>query len=240
MKKGIINIVLIVISMFMININVYAANAGSAAGTTLYNELKSNYDKNKSSLSKTSINNSGMVTLYGYSSCNGSSCSINYMGISSKVEEALAKAVTCSNGEKYINYQNTGTGGATDFMEDNKAELNGDAYWSVDYQVTCTTTNTGSSNVELTNTSNSGTNSGNNTTNNGSNSSTNSGSNTTNNGSNSTASSTNTTNTNYNTSSTTNNENTGVNTYFVVLGLVAIISYVFMLCVKKYNLFKNI
>lgn len=226
MKKGIINIVLIVISIFMININVYAANAGSsAAGTTLYNELKSNYDKNKSSLSKTSINNSGMVTLYGYSSCNGSSCSINYMGISSKVEEALAKAVTCSNGEKFINYQNTGTGGATDFMEDNKAELNGDAYWSVDYQVTCTTTNTGSSNVELSNTSNS---------------STNSGSNTINNGSNSTASSTTTTNTNYNTSSTTNNENTGVNTYFVVLGLVAIISYVFMLCVKKYNLFKNI
>ena len=226
MKKGIINIVLIVISIFMININVYAANAGSsAAGTTLYNELKSNYDKNKSSLSKTSINNSGMVTLYGYSSCNGSSCSINYMGISSKVEEALAKAVTCSNGEKYINYQNTGTGGATDFMEDNKAKLNGDAYWSVDYQVTCTTTNTGTSNVELSNTSNSGTNSS---------------SNTTNNGSNSTASSTTTTNTNYNTSSTTNNENTGVNTYFVVLGLVAIISYVFMLCVKKYNLFKNI
>lgn len=225
MKKGIINIVLIVISMFMININVYAANAGSsAAGTTLYNELKSNYDKNKSSLSKTSINNSGMVTLYGYSSCNGSSCSINYMGISSKVEEALAQVVTCSNGEKFINYQNTGTGGATDFMEDNKAELNGDAYWSVDYQVTCTTTNTGSSNVELTNTSNSSTNSGSNTTNNGSN----------------TASSTTTTNTNYNTSSTTNNENTGVNTYFVVLGLVAIISYVFMLCVKKYNLFKNI
>lgn len=225
MKKGIINIVLIVISMFMININVFAANAGSSeAGTTLYNELKSNYDKNKSSLSKTSINNSGMVTLYGYSSCNGSSCSINYMGISSKVEEALSQAVTCSNGEKFINYQNTGTGGATDFMEDNKAELNGDAYWSVDYQVTCTTTNTGSSNVELTNTSNSSTNSGSNTTNNGSN----------------TASSTTTTNTNYNTSSTTNNENTGVNTYFVVLGLVAIISYVFMLCVKKYNLFKNI
>lgn len=226
MKKRIFNIILLIVSMFMININVYAANAGSSeAGTTLYNELKSNYDKNKSSLSKTSINGSGMVTLYGYSSCNGSSCSINYMGISSKVEEALAKAVTCSNGEKYINYQNTGTGGATDFMEDNKAELNGDAYWSVDYQVTCTTTNTGSSNVELSNTSNS---------------STNSGSNTTNNGSNSTASSTTTTNTNYNTSSTTNNENTGVNTYFVVLGLVAIISYVFMLCVKKYNLFKNI
>ena len=219
MKKRIINVVLIVISMFMININVYAANAGSSdAGTTLYNELKSNYDKNKSSLSKTSINGSGMITLYGYSSCNGSSCSINYMGVSSKVEEALAKAVTCSNGEKYINYQNTGTGGATDFMEDNKAKLNGDAYWSVDYQVTCTTTNTGSSNVELSNTSNSSTGSDSDTT----------------------IGSTTTTNTNYNTSTTTNNENTGVNTYFVVLGLVAIISYIFMLCVKKYNLFKNI
>ena len=228
MKKKIINIILIIISMFMININVYAANTGTGeAGTTLYNELKSNYDKNKSSLSKTSINGSGMVTLYGYSSCNGSSCSINYMGVSSKVEEALAKAVTCSNEEKYINYQNTGTGGATDFMEDNKAKLNGDAYWSVDYQVTCTTSNTGSSNVELSNTSNSGNNSS---------------SDNTDNGSNGTASSTTTTtsSSNYNTSTTTNNENTGVNTYFIVLGLVAIISYIFMLCVKKYNLFKNI
>lgn len=213
MKKRIINIVLIVVSMFMISINVYAANAGSSeAGTSLYNELKSNYDKNKSSLSTTSISGSGMVTLYGYSSCNGTSCSINYMGVSSKAEEALARSVTCSNGEKYINYQNTGTGGATDFMEDNKAKLNGDAYWSVDYQVTCTTTNTGSSNVELVNNSSTST----------------------------TTNTTTTTKAGYNTSTTTNNENTGVNTYFVVLGLVAVISYIFMLCVKKYNLFKNI
>lgn len=219
MKNKIISIILIIISMFMININVYAANAGSSgSGTSLYNELKSNYEKNKSSLIVTKISSSGIVTLYGYSSCNGTSCSVNYMGVSSKPEDALAKSVTCSNGEKYINYQNTGTGGATDFMEDNKAKLNGDAYWSVDYQVTCTTSNTGSSNVELSNTSNSNSNSGSNTTNN----------------------TTTTTKSGYNTSTTTNNENTGVNTYFIVLGLVAIISYIFMLCVKKYNLFKNI
>lgn len=48
------------------------------------------------------------------------------------------------------------------------------------------------------------------------------------------------TNNNYNSSSTVKNEQTGVNTYFVILGLVAVISYVFMIFVKKFNLFKKI
>lgn len=39
---------------------------------------------------------------------------------------------------------------------------------------------------------------------------------------------------------TVDNPQTGVNTYFVVLGIVAIISYSFMLLIKKFNLFKKI
>ena len=39
---------------------------------------------------------------------------------------------------------------------------------------------------------------------------------------------------------TVDNPQTGVNTYFVVLGIVAIISYSFMLLTKKFNLFKKI
>lgn len=44
----------------------------------------------------------------------------------------------------------------------------------------------------------------------------------------------------YSGSTTTNNPQTGVNTYFIVLGLVAVISYVFMVIVKRFNLFKKI
>ena len=39
---------------------------------------------------------------------------------------------------------------------------------------------------------------------------------------------------------TVDNPQTGVNTYFVVLGIVAIISYGFMVLTKKFNLFKKI
>ena len=45
---------------------------------------------------------------------------------------------------------------------------------------------------------------------------------------------------NNNSSTTVKQEQTGVNTYFIVLGLVALISSIFMMCVKKFNLFKNI
>lgn len=39
---------------------------------------------------------------------------------------------------------------------------------------------------------------------------------------------------------TVENPQTGVNTYFVVLGIVAVVSYGFMILVKKFNLFKKI
>lgn len=44
----------------------------------------------------------------------------------------------------------------------------------------------------------------------------------------------------YGDATTVENEQTGVNTYFIVLGLVAVISYGFMVFVKKFNLFKKI
>lgn len=89
-----------------------------------------------------------------------------------------------------------------------------DAYWNEEYQVICSNESKGSY-VELTDNTNTTTN---NTT-------------TTVSGSNSS---------DYSSSSTVKQEQTGVNTYFIVLGLVALISSIFMVCVKKFNLFKNV
>lgn len=44
----------------------------------------------------------------------------------------------------------------------------------------------------------------------------------------------------YSGSTTTENPQTGVNTYFIVLGIIAVVSYGFMVIVKKNNLFKKI
>ncbi len=45
---------------------------------------------------------------------------------------------------------------------------------------------------------------------------------------------------NYSGATTTQNPQTGVNTYFIILSVVAVISYAFMIFVKKFNLFKKI
>ena len=200
--KRILKIMLFCI-IFM-NVNVYAAyhtpfvDNGESTDT---DGLKAKYN---SSLIKTEISEANSeVVLYGKSVCNGSSCTLTYAASNnSSFKDALAKAVTCTNGEKYIAYQFAGSVNE-DCKTDNKAKLNGTAYWDEGYGVTCTNTNSGSSIVTL-NTDVS------------------------------------TTTTSYQTASTVNNEQTGVNTYFIVLGIVAIISYVFMLCVKRFNLFKNI
>ena len=217
MKNKFLKIFLTIICSFGISLNVFAVSTpfvddGSSTDT---NGLKSKYNStNKTNVSGTNT----MVTLYGKSVCSGSSCTLTYaFSNNSSFKEALAKAVVCTNGEKYIAYLFAGSGNVN-FKEDNKGELNGTAYWDEDYSVTCTSNNSGSSVVALSNDSSSSTTTTTRTANQSgqSNSS------------------------NYNTATTVDNEQTGVNTYFIVLGLVAIISYVFMLCVKKFNLFKNI
>ncbi len=218
MKNRVLIILSVVFCIFSISLIVNAANSVAAEGDANFNELKSAYEQNKNN--KIPVSGSEIITLYGYSKCDGTKCVVDYMGVSSDFEEALRKTVQCTNGEKYINYQNSGPGGAADYMEDNNKKYSGDAYWSVDYQVTCTTDSNNGNNLETDNGLNNVVNDNQNNNNNNQNNNDN--------------------NSNYGSSSTVDNEKTGVNTYFVVLGIVALISSIFMVCVKKFNLFKNI
>lgn len=208
----------IVSSLFAINVNAASSPAycehdlsqSCSNPTSDYTSKKSSFE---SGLKKYNITSSDTITLYGKSECNGTSCSLSYADRITDFEEAIAKSVTCTNGEKYVTYQNAG-GGKSDYNTTNTAKLTGTAYWDEDYLITCTTNSTGTSTIsidETTNSNNTNTNTGNTSTNNG-----------------------------YDSSTTVDSENTGVSTYFVVLGLVAIISYSFMLSVKKFNLFKKI
>lgn len=203
---------LLVVALLGVKLEVNADNAYATSDDSNYNTLKNGYNNN--TLSKVNVSSSNAtVTLYGKSECSGSSCTYNYAGSNKTFELALSKAVVCSNGEKYITYQTTGEGGKTNYMEDNKANYTGTVYWSEDYYVTCTTNNTGDNVIET---------SGDTTT------------------TTTSSSGIKTTTKAYSGSTTTENPQTGVNTYFIVLGLIAVISYGFMVIVKKYNLFKNI
>ena len=217
MKKSLIKVFLTLICTLCFSLNVFAASTPyvEGVGEDEYG-LKTKYN----SFKKTTVSEENTtVTLYGKSVCDGSKCTLTYSASNnSSYKDALAKAVTCSNGEKNITYQFTGSSN-NDIKENNNDKLDGTAYWDEDYSVSCTTESSGSYVVNLSDDSSS---------------------------SNSSSSSTTTTGesqgstSDYSSSSTVSNEKTGVNTYFVVLGVVAIISYSFMICVKKFNLFKNI
>lgn len=215
MKKNLLLIILISIMCFTLNVN--AANTIAKEGDTEFNTLKTQYNKG---IQKTSINGTGIVTLYGYSSCDSSGCTYKYSNTSSDYKEVLKSSVKCTGGEKYIIYQTTG--GADGYKESNSANYTGEAYWSEDFSVTCTNTQS-SSTITLSNTG--GTSSG------GSSSGGTSGS---------TSSSSGSTGSEYNSSTTTESKETGVETYYIVLGTVGIITYAVMRIVKKQNLFKNI
>lgn len=218
--KKILNIAIITICMFGFGVNVFAA------GTCIDNEQQSGYSQIKSnyeagiSQSKITYPDKQDITLYG-KSVSGKK---TYANGSEDVNSALSEAVTCSNGENYIKYRQTASG---------KRDCS-NGYWSEDYNVVCTSNSTSSDGSTVVDKStgkvtSGGTTSSGSSSSNGSGTSTGSGT-----GSSSSSGS------GYNSSSTVNNESTGVNTYFIVLGLVGAISYTFMLCVKKYNLFKNI
>ncbi len=215
MKKIIFKLFTLVIVISCLQINVFAAtNADSTQSN--FEELKSKYNQGlqKITLSSSETYSSANVTLYGKAVCTGSSCTNTYAASNDdSLKNALNKSVTCSTGEKYIVYQ-LAASGKDRFDKTKNSSLNytGDGYWSEDYQVVCTNESKGTY-IELTDNGN---------------------------GSGSTTTTTPSTNSNYNSSSTVNQEQTGVTAYFIVLGLVALISGIFMMCVKKYNLFKNI
>lgn len=212
MKNKLILLSFMLLSFMLLKVDVYAEATYATSSDSNFSTLKAQYDKG---IQSNEIANSQMITLYGKSVCSGTSCSVTYAGGLTSFEDAIAKSVSCSNGQKYVIYQNGGTG-KTDFSSDNKAGLSGTAYWSEEYQITCTTESTGNYTVTLEDSSSGSSNVSN--TDNGS---------------------TNTENS-YSSSTTVENPQQGVNTYFIVLGIAAIVSYGIMLFVKKFNLFKNI
>lgn len=224
MKNKVMLLIIVLIGFigFRINVN---AEAGSG------DEFKSYFDKG---IQKIEVSGSKMVTIYGKSVCNGSTCKVEYVGQYSNFEDVLKHSVVCTNGEKHIIYQ-AGSSGKTGLYDATNSQegFNGTIYWGEEYQVTCTTKSTGDDVVELekpTSGNTGGTSTGGDTTGGSTGGSTTGGT--------STGGSTGSDSTGGN--GTVDNPQTGVNTYFVVLGLVAIISYVGMVCIKRFNLFKNI
>ena len=206
MKK----VIIAIISIMCFTISVNADNYVAVEGDSKFSTYMTQYDKG---IQKASINGSGIVTLYGYSDCDGSSCTYKYSKTSSDYKEVLKSTVTCTGGEKYIIYQPSGA--ADGYKTSNSSSYNGDAYWSEDFSITCTETQN-SSTITLNNEVSPGGQTGGGTSSNGSATG------------------------EYGSSTTTENSGTGVETYYIVLGIVGIISYVIMNVVKKQNLFKNI
>lgn len=161
-------------------------------------------------IQKTNISTSGTITLYGYSSCQTGSCTFKYTNTSQDFKEVLKQAVVCTGGENHIIYQTTG--GADGYKASNSENYVGEVYWSEDFSITCTNTSS-SSTITLNNSPEQPTTDSNNTG-----------------GSNG----------NYTSSTTTNNESQGVETYYIILGIVGILTYLLTILVKKQNLFKKV
>lgn len=222
---------LILISIFCININVFAESTNATKtddgiydDETKYNELKKYFDNG---IKTQNITKNGYVKIYGKSDCDSTGCDHEYIGGTTDLKTVLTKTVVCTNGEKYIIYQQASSGQMVSYKETTGDALVGTAYWDEVYDITCTNEsgiNTIPSNTSN-NTSNTGTNTGNN---NSSNEGTNAGNN---NGSSSEG---------YNSSTTTPNPNQGVETYYIILAVVAVISYFVVFMIKKYNLFKKV
>jgi len=220
MKNKLSIIIVFLISFMIIGLKVNAAGVFIPGQEPDYTEYKNKYN---AGISKISINSTGDVTIYGKSTCDGTSCKNEYVKGIDNYEKVLQQAVTCTNGEKYITAKEDGTGRANPLIYSDSANtkiLNGIAYWSEDYTVTCVKNSTDAEKViTITPAPSTGNTSNNGTSNSG----------TSNGGS-----------SDYDSSTTVDSSQTGVSTYFIVLGVIAILSYGLMYTVKKYNLFKNI
>lgn len=215
--------IIITILLFSFGIRVNAASYAVDDGSTNQNltDLKQGY----SSTPSLSVTGQGFIKVYGKSTCYSSSkkCDYQYQTLNSnQAVEELLKTVKCTNGEKNITYTNNGSGGiAYGLNSSNLGAYTGTEaltsdttyYWSEDYYVTCTNNaSSSSSGQKILSISDSG-------SNNSSNNST-------------------TTTKAYSSSTTVDNSTTGVETYYIVLGIVAVLCYSLMLIIKKYNKFK--
>lgn len=239
--KKILSIAIITICMFGFGLNVFAEDeVNKPSATCITDEKKSSFSTQYDSL-KTQYDGGGkkytltketLIEIYGRTDSSGN---ITYAGNKSNLNSAIANVVTCSGGENYLKYTQYGYG---------SKDCKTGGYWKDVYSVTCTSNSTSTDNSTVIDKSTGNVVSGGNNSSGSGSSSTGSGSSTTGSGSGTSSGSgtgsSSSSGSGYNSSSTVNNESTGINTYFVVLGLVGVISYIFMMCVKKYNLFKNI
>lgn len=210
MNKKITYLCLILMGSFVFNLNVFADIASAKMGDANYDQLKQAYEKKVEEQTQT-IDSEGTITIYGKSDCvSGGKCEYQYSD-GKTADELVASITRCSGGETSITSVLSGSGGE-DYKDVNPNDYNGTVYWSEMYYVTCKASEAETPTEPST-------------------------------PSTSTDPSTTTTTTTtkkYESSSTENSPETGVTTYYVVLGIIALVSYLLMLAVKKGNLFKKI
>ena len=147
--KKVLSLLITLISCLGLVINVNAdtfVGAATSSEDDNYSTLKSGFDKG---ITTTNVSTSEWITLYGKSTCNGTTCTIEYAGQYSKFEDVLKRSVVCSNGETNITYQSGSSGKRSEYDETNGAKFNGTVYWNEQYYVTCTSTSTGNSTIIL-------------------------------------------------------------------------------------------
>ena len=195
---------IILITLITNTLSVNAANESVEKGKSGYDSLIAQYNKGIQTIN---VNGHGIVTLYGYSDCSSSPCDYKYSNTSADFKEVLKSSIKCTNGEKYIIYQDQGI---TDAWYKSGENFTGEAAWSEDFDITCTNTSTSNSNTLTLNNAN----------NQQATQSSNNG--------------------NITSADTTTNEDQGVETYYIILGIVGIITYLLTIVVKKQNLFKKV
>lgn len=203
------------IMLFVISFIMFSFTINVNAISTAAKEGEDNYDSllaeyNKG-IQKINVTGTQTITLYGFSECSSSGCSYTYSKTSNDFKEVLKKTIICNNGEKYIKYQDMKNSNI--FYKsglENDQRVTGKIAWSEDFSITCTNSQTPEA-VQVDNpTSSGGTSSG------GSNID------------------------NITSAGTTTNEDQGVETYYIILGIVGIITYFLTIIVKKQNLFKKV
>ena len=215
MYKKIILIFIMIMGFLSFKSEVFAISASAKEGEANFETFKSEF--NKGIVTKTISSPSTEVTIYGKSDCvSGGNCTYQYQGVNGgdSVNKVLEQMIRCANGETSINIQDGGSGGLA-YKDTNAGNYNGTVYWTETYYVTCLSTG-GTTTVD----------------NNDTNSSTDT--------SNNTSTDTQDEDTSYSSSSTEESPKTGVSTYYIILGITALVAYLAVLIVKKFNLFQKI
>lgn len=166
----------------------------------------------------TNINDKGFVEVFAKSECKTSNklCKVTYQNLSEgiSIDEFLKKYVKCSNNAKYISYDpNNISSGGINYKGNYSGSNDITVYFSENYYVSCVEGSTVKQNEHSVVLDGSAS-------------------------ANETISSN--TKTSYESSSTVDNSSTGIETYYIVLGIIGLSAYIITLIVKKYNLFKKI